>query len=154
MDDTKPGETLEIQEGEVIEPSSSSSDTATTILDLTSLINSHISQATRLKGEAGKFKEMLDDIFVSDPVYQEHDKAAKEAAKVRANTKKQILKQPQAADLTAKINELRNQIKERNQELSDYLQEYAKITGTNSFETEDGQVKQIIYTARLVTIGS
>ena len=154
MDDLKPAATLEIQEGEVVNDSTSDSDAATTILDLTGLINSHISQITRLKTEAGKFKEMLDDIFVSDPVYQEHDKAAKEAAKIRANTKKQILKQPQAADLTAKVQELRNQIKERNQELSDYLQEYARSTGTSSFETEDGQVKQIIYTARLVTIGS
>jgi hypothetical protein len=132
------------------------SDTSslTQTLDLTGLINSHISQIDRLKIEAGKLKEMLDDIFQNDPTYIEHDKAVKEASKIRGATKKQILKTPQAADLSNKILDLRSQIKERNQELSDYLQDYAKTTGTNSFETEDGTVRQIIYTARLVKVGS
>lgn len=146
MDDQLPMPTPPIQEGEIIEP-------ATSVLDLTGLINSHLSQITRLKAEAGKLKDMLDGIFINDSVYQAHDTAAREAAKVRAATKKQILKQPQAADLAANIQDLRNQIKERNQELSDYLQEYSRTTGTNSFETEDGQVKQIISTSRLMAIG-
>ncbi len=146
MDDQLPISAPPIQEGEIIEP-------ATSVLDLTGLINSHLSQLTRLKAETGKLKDMLDGIFINDPVFQQHDTAAREAAKVRAGTKKQILKQPQAADLAAKIQELRTQIKERNQELSDYLQEYARSTGTSSFETEDGQVKQIISTSRLMSIG-
>ncbi|OGD08251.1 hypothetical protein A2397_05550 [Candidatus Amesbacteria bacterium RIFOXYB1_FULL_44_23] len=125
----------------------------TSTIDLTGMINSTMSQVEKLKIEAGKLKEMLDDIFQNDPTYQAHDKAVKEASKIRGNTKKQILKMPQAADLSNKILELRAQIKERNQELSDYLQDYARTTGTNSFETEDGTVRQIIYTARLVKVG-
>jgi hypothetical protein len=149
---TMPNEDENIQEGEVVE-SPAASLGVSDVMDLTGLINSHISQVDRLKVEAGKLKEMLDDIFVSDPVYQEHDKAVKEASKVRNATKKQILKQPQALDLTVKIQSLRTQIKEHNEELSGYLQDYARTTGTTSFETEDGTVRQIVYTARLVKIG-
>ena len=84
---------------------------------------------------------------------QTHDAAVKEASKIRTGTRKQILKMPQAADLTNRVQSLRSQIKERNGELSDYLQDFSRSTGANSFETEDGQVLQIIYTAKLAKIG-
>lgn len=141
-----------IQEGEVVS-APEVNDQVSEVLDLTGLINTHISQVERLKVEAGKLKEMLDDIFISDPVYSEHDKAVKEAVKVRGATKKQIMKQPQALDLSVKIQSLRSQIKEHNEELSGYLQDYARTTGTTSFEAPDGTVRQIVYTARLVKIG-
>jgi hypothetical protein len=146
---TMPNADENIQEGEVVSAPAPGSE----VIDLTGMINSHLDLVEQLKTEAGKFREMLDDIFVSDPVYQEHDKAVKEASKVKAATRKQILKQPQALDLANKIQELRGQIKERNEELSGYLQDYARTTGTTSFEASDGTVRQIVYTARLVKIG-
>lgn len=136
----------QISEAEVV--------SSTPTLDLTGLINSHIHQIDNLKTKAGKLKEMLDDIFQNDSTYQEHDKAVREAAKIRNATKKQILKLPQAADLANQIQSLRSMIKEHNEELSGYLQDYAKETGTTSFETDDGTVRQIVYVARLVKIGS
>ena len=60
----------------------------TSTIDLTGMINSTMSQVEKLKIEAGKLKEMLDDIFQNDPTYQAHDKAVKEASKIRGNTKK------------------------------------------------------------------
>jgi hypothetical protein len=140
-----------IIEAEIVSPTHSSGATAT--LDLTGLINSHIHQIDDLKAKAGKLKEMLDDIFQNDETYQAHDKAVREASKIRNATKKQILKLPQAADLSNQISSLRSLIKEHNDELSGYLQDYAKETGTTSFETDDGTVRQIIYVARLVKIG-
>jgi hypothetical protein len=144
-------ENNKIIEAEVISPVTTSGTTAT--LDLTGLINSHIHQIDDLKIKAGKLKEMLDGIFTNDATYQEHDKAVKEAAKIRNATKKQILKLPQAADLSNQIASIRSLIKEHNDELSGYLQDYAKETGTTSFETDDGTVRQIVYIARLVKIG-
>jgi hypothetical protein len=122
-------------------------------VDLTSLINSHLEQIAHLREERGKLKEMLDDIFRNDPTYQTHDAAAKEASKIRLQTKRQILKLPQATDLANRILSLRSQIKERNEELSGYLQDYSRTSGTNSFETPDGEVRQIVYVAKLVKIG-
>ena len=75
------------------------------------------------------------------------------AAKIRLQTKRQILKLPQAADLAGRIQSLGSQIKEHNQELSGYLQDYSRTSGTNSFETPDGEVRQIIYVAKLTKIG-
>lgn len=145
--------TENIVEGEIISAPITQASDPTAVLDLTGLINSHMKQIEDLKTKIGKLKEMLDDIFNNDETYQAHDKAVKEATKVRGGTKKQILKMPQAADLSNQIQSMRSLVKEHSDELSGYLQDYAQSTGSTSFETEDGTVRQIVYTARLVKVG-
>lgn len=120
------------------------------LINMESLIKGHISTIDKLSDESRKLKDMLDDIFTNDTTYQEHNKAAKEAARVKQNTKQQILKQPQAADLDKKIKDLRSEIKENQASLSDYLQEYARMSGVNEIEGEDGEVREIVYTAKLI----
>lgn len=147
----------QVQEGEIISPpevdipsgNAISGDTAS-FLDLTGIINNHLSQIEGLKQEAAKYKEMLDSIYQNDPTYQLHDKAVKEATKIRSNTKKQIQKLPQAADLVNRIQSLKSSVKELSQAMSEYLQDYARTTGSTSFETTDGEVRQIVYVAKLV----
>ena len=123
-------------------------------LDLTGLIDSSVSQLEKLKVESAKYKEMLESIFKSDSTYQTHETAAKEAAKIKGNTKKQLMKLSQATDLVNRLQSLKSQMKEINQTLSDYLQGYAKSTGQTSIETSDGQVRQIVYVAKLVKSSS
>lgn len=120
------------------------------LLNMESLIKGHISTIDKLDEEAGKLKSMLDDIFNNDPTFKEHEKLAKEAGKVKQNTKSQILKRPQAADLDKKVKELKSEIKENQASLSDYLQEYARMSGVNEIEGDDGEVREIVYTARLI----
>ena|SRR3989344_4676886 len=119
-------------------------------LDLTSIITNQVAQIELRKTQASKFREMLQSIFDNDPTYQTHDATVKEASKVRSATKKQILRLPQAADLAQKIADLRTEIRDINKSLSEYLADYQKDTGLMSIETEDGVVRQIVYTARLV----
>ena len=120
------------------------------LVNMESLVKSHISQIDKLNEELKKLKEMLDDILANDSTYQEHLENAKEAAKVKTATKNQILKRPQAADLNEKIKSLKSQIKENQSSLSDYLQEYARLSGVNEIEGDDGEVREIVYTAKLV----
>jgi len=120
------------------------------LLNMESLIKGHISTIETLTAEARKHKEMLDDIFTNDPTYQEHDKIAKEASKVKQGTRQQILKQPQAAELDKKVKELKSELKENLGSLSDYLQEYARMAGVNEIEGEDGEIREIVYNARLI----
>lgn len=120
------------------------------LLNMEGLIKGHISTIDSLTEEGKKLKDMLDDIFANDPTFQEHDKLAKEAAKVKQNTRQQILKQPQAADLNKKIKDLKADIKENKASLSDYLQEYARMSGVNEIEGDDGEVREIVYTAKLI----
>lgn len=120
------------------------------LINMESLIKGHVSTIDKLTVEAKKLKEMLDDIFNNDPTYQEHDKASKEATRVKQNTKAQILKQPQAADLNKKVKDLKGELKENQASLSDYLQEYARMSGVNEIEGDDGEMREIVYSAKLI----
>lgn len=141
----------DIVEGEVEETNISTGDShGQVIINMEGMIKNYIASIDRLQQEARKHKEMLDDIFNNDPTYQKHAEAAKEAAKVKQNTKSQILKQPQAADLDAKLKDIKSQLKENQASLSDYLQEYARMSGVNEIEGEDGEVREIVYQAKLI----
>lgn len=119
-------------------------------VDLVSLINSHVSHIDELKKQSKKLKDMLDSLYQNDSTYQTHDAAVKETVKVRNATKKQIEKLPQAADLVAKITDLKDQMKEYSDNLSDYLKQYASSTGSMTIESADGELRQIVYIAKLV----
>jgi len=137
----------DVVEGEVAD---SSAGRVSLTVDLTGLINSHIDQLEHHRSQMGELREMLDSVFQNEPTYQAHDAAVKEASKVRGNTKKQLQKQPQVQDLINRIQDHKSHMKELKTALSDYLQEYASTTSSRTFETTDGQLREIVYDARLV----
>lgn len=114
------------------------------------MIKTHMSQIGELGEEATKYKDMLDDILTNDETYQEHDKAAKEATRIKANTRKEIMKRPDAADLSNKLKSLKSQQKELKDGLSDYLREYQRLSGSSEIEGENGELQQIVFVAKLV----
>lgn len=140
----------EVQAVETPKGDSTTSNDAVLLVKIEEMIKTHMSQIGDLQEEATKYKDMLDDILANSEVYQEHDKAAKEAARIRSNTKKEILKRPDAADLSNKLKSLKSQQKELREGLSDYLREYQRLSGSNEIEGEDGEIRQIVYTAKLV----
>ena len=119
-------------------------------IDLVSVINDHVAHIDQLKKQAKELKDMLDSLYQNDTTYQTHDSAVKEAVKIRNATKKQIQKLPQAADLVARVTDLKGQMKEYADNLSDYLKEYARSTGSTTIESSDGELRQIVYVAKLV----
>jgi len=118
--------------------------------NLETLIKTNTASLEKGRIELKKLKEMLSDMFLNDPTYQEHDKAAKEAAKIKSKTKSELLKQPQAADLNKKVKDLTLDMKEIQNSMSDYLREYQRLSGSTEIEGEDGSVMQIIMVAKLV----
>src|SRR5690348_2982620 len=106
-------------------PTTTSDDSSSTvILNLEEMIKSHLSSIDRLTEELKKHQGMLDDIFANDPTFRNHTEKAKEASRIKSQTKQQIMKQPQVADLASKVKNLRSEMKELKDALSDYLQEY------------------------------
>lgn len=120
------------------------------VLNMEGMIKNLISTLDRQKEQANKFQEALNDIFENDETYTTHAKAAKEAARVKSNTKQQILKQPQAADLFEKVKTLKSEMSENQASLSDYLREFQKMSGISEIEGDDGELREIVYTAKLI----
>lgn len=118
--------------------------------DLENLIKNYITRIGQLKDDLKKKREMLEDAFEGDAIYQEHALKAKEAAKIKGATKMQILKQPALAELAESVKDLQFDIKEQQSMLNDYLQQYQKASGATQIETGDGEILEIVGVYRLV----
>lgn len=148
----------EVQDGEIVQevshsiPSDGTND-ATVLLNLEQLIKAHISSSQKIQEELKKHREMLEDSFENDPTYKEHARLAKEANKVKQTTRQEIMKRPSVSAIANKVKTLRAELKEKQDSLSDYLNEYRRMSGMDEIEGEDGQIRQIVYVAKLVRKG-
>lgn len=123
---------------------------AAILLNLEEMIKNYIQSIEKLKEEKKKHAEMFEDAFVNNPVYRENTEKAKEALKVKATTRQQIASQPSIIALGQKIKDLGRDLKERQIALSDYLLEYQRLTGANEIEDNEGQIREIINSAKLI----
>jgi hypothetical protein len=127
-------------------------DNATdTLTTTTSLIQNYITLLENAKKELKENKAMLNDALSGDEEYRKVTEAAKEATKNKKAIYVRLMNNPTLAELNEKIKDLQSQVKENELAMSDLLQQYAQITGSKTFETPDGVVKDIIYLAKLVS---
>ena len=126
----------------------------TSLFTIENLIKTHISHIDTVKTELGKQVEMMNDVLNNDSAYKEAADEGKEINKKKAEAKQNILKSPSNASLNQKIKDMRQELKELKGALSGYLQQYLKIADTDQIESEDGEVRQIVYSAHLVKLSS
>lgn len=124
----------------------------TSLFTVENLIKSHISHIETVKTELSKQNEMMNDVLSNDSGYKEASEEGKEVNKKKAEAKQNVLKSPSNASLNQKIKDMRQELKELKNALSGYLQEYQKIADTDQIESEDGEVRQIVYSARLIKL--
>lgn len=139
-------EELEITEEDIKLDNSSK---AALVVSLTNLINSNLTEIDNLEKEYAKTKEMVDSVLENDQTYKDHAEKAKEASRIKGNTKKEIFKRSDVKHVVEKLNELKQNIADTRDELSNYIQEYAQASGQNYFEAEDGTIQEIVYVAKL-----
>lgn len=133
------------------QPTLSATDNqAESLVNLERLIISYLSQVESQESEYRKIREMLENILDNNSDYQAAAETAKEAAKAKASVKRQIMQQTDAKEIAEKLRTAKEELKEMQDNLSDYLQQYARLSGTNQFEDDQGQVREIVYVAKLV----
>ena len=126
----------------------------TNLFTIENLIKTHISHIDTVKTELYKQVEMMNDILLNDSEYKKAADEVKEITKKKTEAKQNILKSPSNASLNQKIKDMRQELKELKGALSGYLQQYQKIADTDQIESEDGEVRQIVYSAHLVKLSS
>jgi len=126
------------------------SDKAQTVMHLENLIKNNNAQIEKMSGELTEARQMLKDAFENDTTYREHADSAKDANKVKAATKAQILKQPAVAQIATNVKVLTSELKELKEALSQYLDEFNKLSGITEIEGIDGELMEIVYVAKLV----
>lgn len=135
---------------DVEEKTNPSENDAIVLMNLVSLIKSHITNIENLQAEARKHKEMLDNVFLNDATFREHSDRAKEANLQKSATRTQIMKQPSVVSVANKAKAVKAEIKELQVELSEYLQEYQRLSGSTSIEDDKGEVRQIVNESKLI----
>lgn len=152
MDDQK---NPEVVDAEVVEEPTPSEEPqvvgdAAILLNLEEMIKNYVQSLDKLREEKKKIQEMFEDSFANNPTYRENADKAKEALKVKATTRQQIASQPSVIALAQKLKGLGSDIKERQVALSDYLLEYQRLSGANEIEDNEGQIREIINSAKLI----
>ncbi len=128
----------------------SSDSDAIVVMNLQNLINETLNRINTISEEVKPLDEMISNVLENDQVYKKHMDDAKEAAKIRNATKSEIMKRPDVSNIANKVKEKKADMKEAKESLSEYLQEYARLTGQRQFETPEGTVQEIVYSAKLV----
>lgn len=121
-----------------------------TILELESMIKNTISTVDRNKEELKKYKEMIESALTNDERYRDADLKVKELVKEKSKAKVNVMQNQATRNIAEKAKELSVEIKEANLGLSEYLREFQRMTGQSEIEGEDGEVREIIYTAKLI----
>ncbi len=123
---------------------------AMVLLNLEDMIKAHISRIEKLQNEAREQQEMLTNVLANSETYREHDEKAKEAAKIKAQTRAEIMKQPSVMQVAAKVKEMKSELSEGQKALSEYLSEYQRLAKTNIIEDENGDEREIINNCKLI----
>lgn len=125
-------------------------DAVKTQLSVEALIKSFISRIARIKEDLKPVNEMLSDLLNNNEAYQLAANEAKEASKKKSIVKKEVLSTPEGKMANNKVNDLKSELKEAREALSSYLTDYSRLTGSNEIEGEDGELRKIVYVAKLV----
>ena len=157
MDDTKPQDDQVSKIATADAPTETPTDiptdngeTVNELFTIESSIKTHISMLDKLKEELKKHNEMMKSFLENDETYMKTSKTAKEANNLKSKAKRSLLDQPAGKELSGKIKTLQEQNKDLQEGISYYLREYQRITGSNVFEGDDGEIREIVYVARLV----
>jgi len=120
------------------------------MVELATLINRYVADIEKLKESMKMQSSMFKDSFENDAEYHTKSEQVKQITRERNAIKQRILKQPAVEALTGKINELKGEIKDAQEGLSGYLEEYQRVSGTNIVEGENGEIREIVPMYKLV----
>ncbi len=125
-------------------------DNTKTLMAIESSIKMNMAKQERVKEELKPVIEMLKDFLAGDEKFAELTETAKRASKDKAGRKRELMDTPNGKELDMKLTSLKESSKEAQEALSDFLREYQRLTGLNEFEGEDGELRKIVYIAKLV----
>lgn len=123
---------------------------AETLMTVDAAIKDRIIKIDEKKNEIRPQREMLTSYLENDQAFRETSEVAKKASQQKGSIRKQLLSTPQGQNLTEKLQILKDELIELEDGLSYYLREYQRITGANEFEGQDGELRQIKLTAKLI----
>ena len=137
-----------------MEENHGSTTNADIVVSITEMTKTYIGTVGKLKRDLAAARQMLSDSLENDESYNKVAGEIKELTKKKKQIKDALLKNPQLLELSQKVKDMSTELKEAKRALSEYLQEFARLTGAKEIEDEDGKLNQIIYEAKLISSAS
>ncbi len=125
-------------------------DDATTLMSVESAIKMNMAKINRLKEDLKPVREMMKSFLEGDEDYKKATEATRKASQLKSGRKRELLETENGKELKAKMDALKADLDDAQEALSYYLREYQRMTGLNEFEGEDGELRQIVSTVKLV----
>lgn len=119
-------------------------------LNLESLIHRYLKDIEASRQRVKEKKSMLDAAYENDAEYAQAMQKVKEANKVKKGIQQKIQTQPAIKMLADEVNNFKEELKDLQQALSQYLRQYEEKTGSRFFTTEDGEMMEIVIVRKLV----
>ncbi|MBP9690577.1 hypothetical protein KBD81_00695 [Candidatus Woesebacteria bacterium] len=155
MDDTKtqpePIESNDTIEADIEVSQNVNSDSKLErIMSLENMINGYILDLDKLQKDLKEQSSMLKDTFENDADFAAASEKVSDMQKIKKEVQDKLLQDPAISLLDAKVSDLKTEVKDVRQALSDYLQQYYRESGLTQITGADGEVREIVATARLV----
>lgn len=124
-------------------------DNSSTLLNIESLINSSQSKLAAISQELRQHRNMLDSLLDNNEEYRQLSLEAQKTSKLKKIAQEKVYRTPEALRLVDEIKDRRLQLRELKAALSDYLAQYISLSGSRQIEAANGELYQIIYSAKL-----
>jgi hypothetical protein len=123
---------------------------ASSLLNLESLINGYIVDMEKLQEQIKTQRDMFNDAFNNDAEFSQIMQKVKDINRVKSAAKQRIMKLPNVVDVSNRMREYKEELKDIQDGLSTYLQQYKELSGSNQITRDNGEVVEIVSTTKLV----
>lgn len=156
MDDTQKNEPEQLESNEELEEAveastnTDSDNKVERIMSLENMINGYLMDLEKLQKDLKEQSSMLKDVFENDAEYAAASEKAREVQKMKKEIKDKLISDPSVALLDAKVSDLKAEVKDARQALSDYLHQYYLESGLTQITDSAGEVREIVTSVKLV----
>ena len=123
---------------------------ATSITALEDIIKGYLADINSLREKLKSHKSMIEDAVSQDKTYAQATEKQKEVKREIAQAKQEVTTLPAVVASKTKIKDISLELKEAQIALSDYLNQYVSLTQSSDFTGADGEVMQIVRSAKLI----
>lgn len=120
------------------------------LLDLEDMTKRNVDELAKLVAKIKQLTEMIHSALLNDDAYRKATEELKALTKQRAVIQYSIINQPVNKKLVEQLKEMKSQKKELTATQSDYLREYARMSGSTQLELFDGTVMELVATYKLI----
>lgn len=119
-------------------------------INLEQMIKNYLADIATIREKLKTQKDMFKSSFEGDKQFSEVDVEHKAIARKKTEAKQRITKTQAVSIVADAIRTLQDELKDAQQGLSDYLNQYVMQTQATEFLGPDGEAMQIVRTAKLV----